>query len=160
MKKIKNLLVIIICIAAAVFVIVSMINDGCEHIEDTNGPDDYSLQTITDENICKLDMSSMGITESTSTFSVGTKYSSSKFSGVYELYNTNYIFSSDATISIYDLSVTKGNFKLVVVVDDEIVHEFSLTEPNQEYIVRDVKGNVSVRVAGECAAFKFRLDVS
>lgn len=159
MKNGKGILVAIICIVVAVIAIIWMIGDGFEHIEDTNGADNFSLQTITDENIIDLDMGSMGIGESTSAFSVGTKYSSSKFSGVYELYTANYILDSDVIVSVYDLSVTGGNFKLVVLVDDEIVHEFSLTEPIQEYTLNDVNGTVSVRVAGECAAFRFNLDV-
>ena len=31
-----------------------------EHIEDTNGPDNYSLTTITDENIIKRDIGALG----------------------------------------------------------------------------------------------------
>ena len=55
---------ILLTVAAVVLVVVCglwFLNSDLEHIEDTNGPDDFSLTTITDENIIKQDMGALNV---------------------------------------------------------------------------------------------------
>lgn len=51
--KQSKLLAIIIAVVVIGFCGYSFLTDGVKHIEDTNGPDNYALATITDENIIK-----------------------------------------------------------------------------------------------------------
>lgn len=63
-----------------------------KHIEDTNGADNYSLQTITEENVIKQDMGARGSVSKDEwhigNLSSGVKFSSKKFTGVSSLYST------------------------------------------------------------------------
>ena len=129
---------------------------GCtmEHIEDTNGADNYTLQTITDENIIHLDMGSLGVNESWDSITNITTYSSKKFSGVYEIFGEN-VITNRYEIILNHARVDEGNFRMVVVINDEIVHEFVLNELTQSVVLTDVRGYLSLRIAGESAKFMF-----
>lgn len=48
-----------------------------------------------------------------------------------------------------------GNFKMVLLVDDKIVHEFDRNETMQNYVLEDITGEVSLRIACESAKFEF-----
>ena len=131
---------------------------GLEHIEDTNGADNFALQTITDENIRNLDMGSINVVETTDNVSNTATYKSNKFTGVYEVYSEN-IITNRYEITVNHARVDAGNFKMVLCVDDEIVHTFTLNELSQTFILEDVSGTVSLRIAGESAEFMFDYSV-
>lgn len=128
-------------------------------IEDTNGPDDYSLETITDENIINMDLGASGSAASSDDASQVVKYSSKNFSGVEEICSVNRITASEVIIDLSTIMVKEGNFRLVVVYNDEIVHDFDLEEMSQQFKLEDVEGNVSVRIAGESASYEFYLSI-
>ena len=48
-KKFRNLLIGTAALVLLVIGAVCLILGGIDHIEDTNGPEDFSLQTITDQ---------------------------------------------------------------------------------------------------------------
>jgi len=130
-----------------------------EHIEDTNGPDNYTLQTITDQNIRKLDTGSMGSGKSFSSLTNTTTYHSGKFSGV-EVIHQSDIWATGLTVQVYDYHVEAGNFRLVLLLDDEIVHEFVPNgEPIQTCTLGKIDGLLSLRIAGESADYSFRCDL-
>lgn len=148
---------ILIGIGALVLIVVSAVwfmQTDLEHIEDTNGADNYNLQTITDSNIINRDIGAMGLKISNSTVTNTTSYSSEKFTGVEEIYGEN-IVANRMEFNINHASVTEGNFKIVLLVDDEIVHEFKLNELMQTYVLENPSGYVSLRIAGESANFMF-----
>ena len=58
MKKLISAVFAIVLIVIAVF---WFSGDDLNHIEDTNGANNYSLQTITDENIRNLDIGALNI---------------------------------------------------------------------------------------------------
>ena len=129
--------------------------DVIDHIEDTNGPEDFTLQTLTDENIIKLDVGARGVWETTDNITNTVSYSSDKFTGVYEIYGEN-IWATRYEITVNHARVDSGNFKMVLLVNDDIVHEFTLNELTQTLTIEDgVSGYVSLRIAGESAKFKF-----
>ena len=150
----KKILPIAIAAILVVAMAVWFIMDKPEHIEDTNGADNYSLQTITDENICKLDMSALNIVEDNNIVGEAVTYKSEKFSGVYEVFTEN-IVTNRYEITVNHAKVTAGNFKMVLCVDDKIVHTFKLNELSQTFVLENVKGSVSLRIAGESADFMF-----
>lgn len=151
-------------LAAGVVLIGSMwlFGNGMEPIEDTNGPDDYSLTTITDEQIIGGELGALNpVSVSSSEFDLGgvtvssaVQFKSSDFSGVYEILYNNYILPSDFVLNLTSFTVDSGNFKMVVIHDDEIV---ATLEPGEfvEYCLEDVTGTVSLRIAGESASYCF-----
>ena len=146
-------------IVCGMFAILTLMTCGAcgavEHIEDTNGVHDFTLQTIKNENIVKLDLGSRGVTESTNNITNTVTYSSKKFTGVYEIYGEN-LWANRYEITVNHARVDYGNFKMVLLVDDEIVHEFALNELTQTFVIEDtVSGYVSLRIAGESAKFQF-----
>lgn len=152
--KVKNILWIIFAVVMVVVFIILFINDDLEHIEDTNGADNYNLQTITDEDICKMEMGAINITEQEALIGETVTYKSKCFTGVYEVYRDN-IITNRFEITVNHAKVSAGNFKMVLCVDDEIVHTFTLNEQTQTFVLEDVKGTVSLRIAGESANFQF-----
>ena len=153
-EKTKKILIGIGAIVLIVVAAVWFMQSDLEHIEDTNGADNYNLQTITDSNIINRDIGAMGLKISNSTVANTTSYSSEKFTGVEEIYGEN-IVANRMEFNINHASVTEGNFKIVLLVDDEIVHEFKLNELMQTYVLENPSGYVSLRIAGESANFMF-----
>ena len=151
-QKTKNIFWGLFAIVLIVISVVWFMSDGIEHIVDSNGDDNYSLTTITDDNIIKMNIGSMGLKESRDSITNTTSYSSKKYTGVSEIYGTN-ITTNHMEITINHAQVNEGNFKIVLVVDDEIIHEFKLNELTQTYTLKNVSGYVSLRIAGESANF-------
>ena len=149
-------------IAAIAFVVVVCFmlfsKDSIEHIEDTNGADNYDLQQITDYNIINMDIGALNLTKETSILSDLPEYSSKKFTGVEEIYLNN-IYGNRFDITLYNTHVKEGNFRVVLLHNGEIVHEFKLNELVQSYTLKDPEGTVSLRIAGESANFKLSYDL-
>lgn len=139
--------------------VVWFLQDDLEHIEDTNGPDDYSLTTITDQQIIDKSVGALNVKQKKSLIGDTIEFSSDKFTGVYEILYDNYIGSSDFEINLYSFTVNEGNFKMVVIHDDEIV---ATLEPDLmlDYRLENVKGKVSLVIAGESADFAFSMTES
>ena len=58
LTKQNNILWIIVAVVVIAFCAYSFLTSDLEHIEDTNGPDNYALAVITDEDIVKQEMGS------------------------------------------------------------------------------------------------------
>lgn len=151
MKRTLSFISLILVITCLTF---GLTGCGLKHIEDTNGADNFELQTITDENICKMDVGSLNITEAEDLIGETVTYKSKKFTGVYEVFYEN-ITTNRFEITVNHAKVESGNFKMVLCVDDEIVHTFKLNETTQTFVLEDVSGTVSLRIAGESANFQF-----
>jgi len=129
-------------------------------IADTNGPDDYSLAEITAENIANQDLGASSYSMSPGSEDDGylietTKFKGKEFSGVAQLYQTNFVGKSDVIIDVSNLTVESGNFALMLLVNGEIVHEFTIGELMETYELNDIKGSFEIVMAGETADFKF-----
>ena len=135
---------------------------GCgEEYEDTNGDENFKLQTITTENIINRDIGSSGITYEE--LSVGdvtsTEYKSKNFNGVEQIYQTNFIGKSDIQVYIGHMNVKSGNFKLAIINDGKIIDEIPLDAFGDTFLYEDLKGEFAIHVAGESAAFDFHIEV-
>ena len=106
-----------------------------------------------------MDLGASGSAASSDDASQVVKYSSKNFSGVEEICFVNRIMASEVVIDLSTIMVKEGNFRLVVVYNDEIVHDFDLEEMSQQFKLEDVEGNVSVRIAGESASYEFYLSI-
>jgi len=98
--KQNNLLYILIAVAVVVICGYSFLNSDLKHIEDANGPEDYTLTTITDENIIKQDMGALNVSKSTGLLNDGVTFKSDKFTGVYRVFQTNFFFDSDFLMDV------------------------------------------------------------
>lgn len=152
MKRIFNNLICAILVFALMLSLGGCMSAG--GIEDTNGEEDLSLQTITDKDIIE----GMGSTRFMSSSSNSTVNGVSKsvhkaktMSGVLELYEDRLKNETlDITVSC---EITKGNARLVLIVDGEIVHDFDLNGADQSLVLDNVSGNVSLKIAGESAGY-------
>lgn len=153
MKKLLSLILVgVMCLV--------LVACGKEY-EDSNGEDDFSLQTITDENIINLETGASGLTYTEQNIGAlhSSEYSSKNFNGVEQIYLTDYIGKSDVYVYIGHMNVKSGNFKMVAINNDEIIHEFDLDAFGEEIYFEDIKGPFSIHVAGESAAFDFYIDI-
>lgn len=155
--QLSKIFAILIAIAVIGFSGYSFLTSDLKHIEDTNGPDDYTLTTITDENIIKQDMGALNINKSTGLLNDGVTFKSNKFTGVYRVFTTNFLFGSDFQMDLAGFWVNGGNFKMAIVNNDEII---AVVEPGMfaEVLLHDLKGSFSLIIAGESADFEFTLD--
>ena len=165
MRKIKDKLMVGFIILALIGGFIYSRIDQMEHIEDTNGPDDYSLAVITDEEIAakgkKVCVGGPNTSRNKTTFlgvttTSGTTYFSDKFSGIRLLDSWN-IIGGDLVFNLYGYEVTGGNFKMCIVHDGEIIADVEPTEDGYVYFVMDnvEPGVYDLYIAGESAAFEF-----
>ncbi len=166
-EKIKNKLWgVFAVVIVAVFVVWMLINPAPQHIEDTNGADNYSLQQITKQDVVANKIGARGgpntketrITLSVGEVSSGIKYYSRKFTGVYVLHTTTIFKGSDIHFNLSDFEINGGNFAFYVVLDGEIIGEVKPDEFNTaEFLVENINktGALEYIIAGESANFKF-----
>ena len=147
----KRIFALLLTLALA----LSLTACGSVKIEDTNGPDNFAPNTITDQNILNLDLPSGGYSTKTSgLLSKTVTHSGKDFSGVVEVLWTDMI-AGDFLLDLMDYTVTGGNFRMVVVNEDRIIADI---EPGTTQILLEgVKGRVALRIAGESAAYSFSM---
>lgn len=152
MRNLKKLISFIVVVVFLVVFAIWMFSSDLEHIEDTNGAT-FQLQQITDSNIINMDIGALNVSKTKTSLSE-TEYSSDKFTGVYDIFTTD-IVGNRFDITLFNTVVNSGNFKVVLIHNDEIVHEFKLNELMQTYTLENPHGAVSLRIAGESADFEF-----
>lgn len=153
---IKKILLAVVVVVGVAFAIFMLLDSDLEHIEDTNGADNFTLQTITDENIINMDTGAMGVAVSSDNITNMTKISSKKFTGVHEVLYINLLGKSDFVLNLYDFKINSGNFKMAVVHDGKIVGVIT-PENADEFVLNDINGTVSLVIAGESADFSFEM---
>ena len=165
--KIKNILWSIFAVAiVAVCVIMFVLNPGPEHIEDTNGADNYNLQTLTEQDVVDQKMGSRGTVREVEfpieiagvTISDGIRYSSDKFTGVDMLYSTTLFKGSDIHVTLAEFEIKEGNFAFYIVFDGEVVGKIMPGDgAYSEFLLENVDktGTLEYVIAGESASFEF-----
>ena len=165
--KIKKVLSVAaaVIIGAAVLIWL-LLNPGPEHIEDTNGAENYTLQSIRESDIVSLKLGSRGGVSTRKTgldlgaisISDGIEYSSNKFTGVYELYSCHLFKGSDILIDLADYRIESGNFAFYVVFNGEIIGTLTPDEFGTAHFLyenADKSGTLQYIIAGESADFTF-----
>ncbi|MFR7880699.1 MAG: hypothetical protein ACLU5J_03890 [Christensenellales bacterium] len=105
--------------------IVLTLTSCAAQIEDTNGTDNYDLNTLTDEDFFKQsNVTKFGSV--TSKINNQATLKVKKMSGVEVLDKIN-VSSGNLTIHT-NLKITAGNIKLVLIYNDEIIKEFKINE--------------------------------
>ena len=169
-KAVKLALGISIPLIVAIFVLVICLIPKVE-FDDTNGPDNFALNTITREDILKLRNSSSAFKSSKKCWGSGTKI----LSGVYQEYDyTNVTCSYGKIDGVCVLQATKitgntltlninsvvesGNAEIVILIDGEYYCSIDANQ-NQSIILQGVANKtVLVKLAAESA--KMKVDVS
>lgn len=154
----------VLCLILAMNFAVFAVGCGGAQFEDTNGPDVYDLEQITDENIIKLDYDSddyslSAVDGDVTDFSALTEVKSDNFNGVAELYHTHLEGDSGVIVDVSDLQVVEGNFNLCVVHNGEIVYKFTNNEIQQSFELPFAEGDISVVAAGESANFYMNIEI-
>jgi hypothetical protein len=150
-KKFKFAICSIFSVCLIVLVIFWFYDPEFKHIEDTNGAEDYSVVTITDKNIIDLDFGT--IYESDENEINDNKMAFHLFSGVMQIYEKDYT-GQNLQVELANFKIEKGNLKVVLLVDEKIIHEFNVNESNQTFKLNNASGCVSIRLAGESASFE------
>ncbi len=152
----KRLLCMILCI-----LLLTGITSCGKTYEDTNGENDFTLQSITDEDIINLATGSSGLSyKETNLGSLhSSEYYSKNHNGVDRIYHTDFIAKSDVSVYIGHMSVESGNFRLCIVNDGEIIFDIPLDSFNETFYFEDLRGEFGVHVAGESAKFEFYIEV-
>lgn len=160
MEKIKKKMPLICAVVAVVLFLVTM-NWDLKHIEDTNGPDNYALTTITNGDVLKNKMGALNpYGKRNAMIGDGIVISSNKFTGVTELFYNNFFGKSDVSLDLSSFAVKEGNLELFVVHEGEIIErripdEYGSLDAN--ILLRDIDGRVSIMIAGESADYSFSL---
>jgi len=150
-KRLKYIIYGVLTICLITLITLWFYDPEFEHIEDTNGIDNYSLTTITDRDIVKLN--SGPLYETSDDKPHGSKPDFSIFSGVMEIYSKDCV-NENLQIDVTNIKITKGNLRVILLVDDEIMHDFNINESSQSFVLNEVSGHVAIRIAGESAKFK------
>ncbi len=169
-KAVKLALGISIPLIVAIFVLVICLIPKVE-FDDTNGPDNFALNTITREDILKLRNSSSAFKSSKKCWGSGTKIRS----GIYQEYDyTNVTCAygkidgvcvlqatkiSENTLTLNINSVVEsGNAEIVILIDGEYYCSIDANQ-NQSITLQGVANKtVLVKLAAESA--KMKVDVS
>ena len=164
MEKDKTLLIVFGTMAILFAIWFFLGGTKAEHIEDTNGPDDYSLAVITEEDIFAKGVKTAKGGPKTKTskgqlfglsVSSGTTYFAEKFSGQYIIEEWNFWGKSDLVFNIYNYEVAGGNFKMYFASEDKILETI---EPGAEIYFEkyDLEpGYYQLIIVGESAEFSF-----
>lgn len=122
---------------------------GCgDHIEDTNGPDDFSIETITEEQIINgyiVTAEHQSHIRQNNTY----KYSVGKLTGVFEVFKGT--FNEEDIAITLSTSVEEGNARIVLVYKGHIMKDFLLNADNQIFTMSNCNGEVRILVVGESA---------
>ena len=131
---------------------------GCSHIEDTNGEDDYSITTITDQDIID-GMNNLWVGSISSSKKIDGKTTGTlkvnKFSGVSEI--AEFISKNTLILMTISNTCTAGNLMVVVTSEDEILLKVYANESKSVEIPNNGK-KYQIKVVGESA--KFSLEYS
>ena len=125
--------------------------------EDTNGADNYALQSITEEMLIKESggLQVGAISNNSTKNGVTSIYSKvHQFDGVNELHKIkkgNYVMK-------VSFVVTSGNTRLVITDGTKIIKEFEVNNENQEYVFSCDK-TYYLKLAGESCEYELNIEI-
>lgn len=141
----------VVCWMLAILFACVLTGCGADMCADTNGEGDFTLQTLTDYDILHV-RRSVRVMSSTKRFGNKTVCKTKTLSGVTDLYDA-FLRGEDFQITVSS-EFTKGNARLVLVLDDAIIHDFALNGEDQTFVLPNAKGRIHLRVAGESTGYR------
>ena len=130
---------------------------GCSHIshtEDTNGTDDYTLTTLTDEDFLKGHNSGISFMSMSSTVNESTTISIKKFSGI-TIMKHKIRASGENLIIQTNTALSSGNLRICVVRDNEEIVADIAINADDEILIENATGVYTIVIGGESANFSF-----
>ena len=125
--------------------------------EDTNGDNNFTLQTITKDMLIKneggLEVGSVS-SQDTKNNITSILLNVSKFDGIKQVYR----FKSGSYAVLVNFKATKGNGALVITDGKKIIYEFAINEENQSYEF-ECKTSNYLKVAGESLEFELSVKI-
>lgn len=128
-------------------------------IEDVNGPDDFTLCSVTEEDICRS-KSHIALASVTSTIGGKTEIRIGELSGVLQPDASLASVRANGETLVWHAvsSVTAGNLRICIVRDnEEIVGDLPINNEGEVRIENAQKGRYTLRIAGESAAFSLEI---
>ncbi|MBE6747884.1 MAG: hypothetical protein E7557_01475 [Ruminococcaceae bacterium] len=156
-KNPKTMIILFVVAIIAIFAFFPSFVGNEKEIKDTNGPDDFSLCELTDEDI--IEGIDGDLVESHQEGSSTHSFYGKLFTGAETIYNFENPQAS-YTINLSKLKVTEGNIRVVVVIDNKIVYDFEPNKNSQSYTITGFTENASLRVAGESAFFDIEFKIN
>lgn len=144
----------------ALIIVLSCFLFSCKsyvQYSDTNGDDNYELESITDEMIVKQNkvLKMLAVTNQESkdgtteiSISVG------RFDGV----EKEYTFKKGSYTIEIDFTVNKGNARLVICNAKEIIYDFKVNETSQKYEL-NINETHYLKLVGESANISLKIKI-
>lgn len=127
---------------------------ACTHIGDTNGDQDFTIETFTDLDIInKSSHMALGFVESNLNGKITIK--AKKFSGVYGIYSVN---ANNEPLSItVESSCSSGNLRIVLINDETIIGDYEINTTDS-IDIENANGKYIVKIVGESAKFSLKIN--
>ena len=135
--------------ALCILLLLPLLLTACRQIEDTNGPDDISLCTLTEEEILDKSPSYSAVSSITSTQNGKRTLRIKKLSGVYAL--DSHLASGNTLTITLSTTLHEGNLRIVVLCDGNYVADMPVGQ-NETLTLQNADGHrYQVRLAAESA---------
>lgn len=129
---------------------------GCAQIEDANGEENFTVETITDEKLCSSSTSSSAIGSVTVTKNGKTSFSVKKLSGVYDF--ADFRGTGNAVTLEFSSEIEKGNLRMVIVHDGKIYADLPIN-CKDSFKIENAEGRYEIKFAAESAAFRTEMEI-
>ena len=133
---------------------------ACGQIEDTNGEQDYSLATITEEQLVKGTNSSSKVGFLHTQINNSHTFKVNKFSGVEAIESVRATESTKSITFLVECTRKSGNLYVYVRCDGQIVGEFEIGAKDDLVIENPAPGKYELCVAGESASYELSVTIT
>ena len=133
---------------------------ACGQIEDTNGEQDYSLATITEEQLVKGTNSSSKVGFLHTQINDSHTFKVNKFSGVEAIESVRATESTKSITFLVESTRNSGNLYVYVRCDGQIVGEFEIGAKDDLVIENPAPGKYELCVAGESASYELSVTIT
>ena len=133
---------------------------ACGQIEDTNGEDDYSLATITQEELIKGTNSSSKVGSMHTQINDKHTFQDSKFSGDEAIESVRATESTKSITFLVESTRESGNLYVYVRCDGQIVGDFEIGSRDDLVIENPTPGKYELCVAGESASYELNVTIT
>lgn len=133
---------------------------ACGQIEDTNGEQDYSLATITEEQLVKGTNSSSKVGFLHTQINDSHTFKVNKFSGVEAIESVRATESTKSITFLVESTRKSGNLFVYVRCDGQIVGEFEIGARDDLVIENPAPGKYELCVAGESASYELSVTIT
>ncbi len=133
---------------------------ACGQIEDTNGEQDYSLATITEEQLVKGTNSSSKVGFLHTQINNSHTFKVNKFSGVEAIESVRATESTKSITFLVESTRNSGNLYVYVRCDGQIVGDFEIGTKDDLVIENPAPGKYELCVAGESASYELSVTIT